>query len=116
MVSVWTSPRHHGVQRRLRRNPRRLIAVAVLALVTILGAAFWYDSHRDERRAVQGLSDSERGALFQRTLRNLESSCHVGARGLDDFCRTQAEFILEFPECDARCSQLAKDYLAHPSR
>jgi hypothetical protein len=71
-----------------------------------------------ERRAVRRLPEGERRALFERTLRTLETSCARAkrSRGLDDYCREQAEFLLNFPECDAACRAVSLEFSGLPTR
>ena len=68
--------------------------------------------------AVRRLPEAERRALYARTLRTLEASCAPTERspGLDDYCREQAEFLLNFPECDVACRALSLKYSGLPTR
>jgi len=70
-----------------------------------------------ERRAVRGLPEPERRALFERTLENLRSTCaRDGKNGLEAYCREQAELVIDFPECDTACESLAEPYRSLPTR
>ena len=92
-------------------------AVAGLALLAL---AFWFWSGRGEQRAVRALPAPERRALYERTLVTLNSppcNSQKSGKGLRDFCRKQAEFIVEFPECDRPCAEQAKGILLdNPAR
>jgi hypothetical protein len=90
------------------------IGIVIAATVTIL----WLWNSDAERKAILNLPPSERRALYERTLRTLETTCNPQgrARGLDDFCRNQAEFIVRFPECDAACASVAEPHRSAPSR
>jgi hypothetical protein len=50
------------------------------------------------------------------TLQSAACDPKLGARGLHNYCRQQAEFIVEFPECDQGCSELAKRLLLNPEK
>jgi cytochrome b pre-mRNA-processing protein 3 len=79
-------------------------------------AIFWHQQTSPELRQ---LPLSERRTLYLRTLDTLRTSCAVGSHSssvLADHCRHQATFILQFPECDARCRTLADPFLPKPSR
>jgi hypothetical protein len=88
-----------------------LATATVVAVVSLRGP----DA---ETKAIKALSEPERRALFGRTLRTLETTCDQTKRprGLDDFCREQAEFVLKFPECDAACSRRAAQFRPLPTR
>lgn len=88
-----------------------IVAGLIMAVVLI-----W--SQTAEQRAIRHLPASERKALYERTLSTLRSPCSSSQRsnGLADFCRDQARFVLEFPECDTPCNVLAKQYLNAPSK
>jgi len=89
-----------------------------LALLTaaLFAAAAWIWFRGAETRAVRHLPLDERRALYERTVSTLRNPCGLESRpaGLDAFCRAQAEFALEFPECDASCEATAKRFLASP--
>ena len=89
-----------------------------LAAVALLAFGAWVWNRSAEERAVRHLPAEERRTLYDRTLRTLQDPCLPSKRasGLDAFCREQAEFIMEFPECDAVCVALARRYIAVPSR
>jgi hypothetical protein len=92
-----------------------LVAVAAAVIAAL---ALWTVDHGAERVAIEQLSGQERRALYQRTLHTLRSSCDPKTLpdGLRDFCREQAEFVAQFPECDEVCRALAKPHERKPTR
>jgi hypothetical protein len=90
------------------------MAIAVAGFVAIV----WFRGSDQEQTAIRRLPDSDRRALYERTMRTLQSTCVAPerTRGLDDFCRGQAEFILKFSECDAPCVSLAGKFRPNPTR
>lgn len=103
-----------------RREPmsKRGRAVVTAIVVALAVALFWFWNRGPEQRALRHLPEGERRALYERTLRTLKSPCDNEQRteGLERFCSEQAEFILEFPECDQACAALARRHLSTPSR
>lgn len=93
-------------------------AALVVFLMVAAGALFWIWSPGPESRAIRDLPEPERHVLYERTLATLHSPCDPahGSDGLKDYCREQAEFIVQFPECDVACASLARRYLASPAR
>jgi hypothetical protein len=70
-------------------------------------------------KSVRDLPAADRAALYHRTLTDVDTACsapeaHDGA--LRDHCVRQAEFLTLFPDCDARCQQLAASVLPHARR
>ena len=65
-----------------------------------------------ERRAIRQMSEGERRALFLRTLENVRSVCARAEDAMRGFCAEQARFVLEFPECDKLCQDLASGHLS----
>lgn len=96
----------------------KLITGIVVALAAFALLAYFVWDQGAERRAIRNLPAQERRALYERTLRTLESSCDPKTRpeGLADYCHDQAKFIAQFPECDAACSDLVKRNEAMPAR
>jgi hypothetical protein len=83
----------------------------------LLAATVWLHASDPERTALQRMPLDERQALYERTMRTLESTCAPANRpALIDFCRTQAEFVAKFPECDAACASLARKFRPQPTR
>jgi hypothetical protein len=74
-------------------------------------------SQRAEERAIRGLPEAERVELYRRTQEDLRTLCEpVRAARLDDHCRSQASFIVKFPECDDTCRKLATRQLESATR
>ena len=105
----------------LRTNPssrRGTYAWAIAwlgALLVLLPALSLWWSHRDN---VVHLPDAERRALYDRTIDTLASFCDPqhALPGIEDYCRRQAAFAVQFPECDATCVKLAEPHRPHPAR
>jgi cytochrome b pre-mRNA-processing protein 3 len=94
------------------------LTAAVAVVVVSIGALLWLWGGDAERKAIGRLPLSERQALYQRTLVTLRASCDPGKRpsGLDEFCRQQAKFLIQFPECDAACTKLVRSQRREPTR
>jgi len=88
----------------LGRMARVLLVVAGIGLLT--GLAVW--SSGAERRAIRNLPAAERGALYHRTLQNLQTVCAAGKTSMRDFCEEQARLAQAFPECDDACYAIAE--------
>jgi len=85
-----------------------------LALVAIVAV-----SRADLVKSLRNLPAADRAALYHRTLTDVDTTCTVPeARdgALRDHCLRQAEFLTLFPDCDARCQQLAASILPHARR
>ena len=96
---------------------RYWLTVSVVLLVAAGGLLLWIWSQQSEKRAIQALPDVERAALYQRTLEDLQSVCVTShASDLDEHCARQGRFILQFPECDEACRELAQRQLGMPTR
>ena len=79
----------------------------------IAGAIFllvW--SEGSERRAIRDMPETERQALYSRTMQNLKSVCSPADDAMRDFCREQARLVMEFRECDQVCLELADRQLS----
>ena len=98
----------------------RVAAVAMTMLIAGTSALFvwWTSEQRLQRDAIEQLPAPERRALYDRTLRTLASAC--GSRplpeGLQPYCQEQADFILQFAECDEACKRLARPHQSRPMR
>ena len=96
-----------------------MIAAALAIVAGVLVFLFlWYSSQMVEPSAIRELPEADRRALFERTLRTLATSCDPEAHpeGLARFCREQAEFVVQFPECDEACRKLAKPHQPKATR
>jgi len=101
-------------------EPRRrgwwalLLVLAGLVLVAIVALA-----RAEKVEAIRALPAADRTALYHRTMTDLDTTCAVPAArdgALRDHCLRQAEFLTLFPDCDARCQQLATSILPHARR
>lgn len=99
-----------------KRKTIAFVALGIIVAATV--TSLWLWNPDAERKAILKLPEPERRALYERTLRTLETTCRPDkrAKGLEDFCREQSEFILRFPECDAACSSAAEPYRREPTR
>jgi len=99
-----SDPNHEGAS----EAPRRSLRSMILALSVLIAVSLWIWSQGSEQRAIRNLPATERNALYQRTLANVQTVCASGDLALDEYCRDQARFLLEFPECDAACREQAR--------
>ncbi len=89
----------------------------VLAVVLVALVASVWSSWGGERRAVARLDPQTRTPLLARTLDDLRSVClRPDAAHPASWCRQQAEFALEFDECDGACRAAAREVLRVPTR
>jgi hypothetical protein len=87
--------------------PGRIAAILVPLLLLVVWI-WWLGA---ERRAVRALPSAERGALFAETMRGFEDLCVPPRAGLEQHCRREASFLLNFPECDDRCLSVTRPIL-----
>lgn len=101
----------------LSSRPRRTLAWLGGALVLLAALAVVCFIKTRLARELSELPATERGALYERTLDTLRTTC-TQARGPEvaEYCRQQADFITLFPECDAECRDLAARFAPGPSR
>jgi hypothetical protein len=101
-------------------SPRtaRILTAVLLPGAIALTFALWMRGRAEEQAALRTLPDTERRALFERTLATLRTTCPEASRpsGLDDFCTEQARLIVQFEECDQGCRALADAASRKPSR
>jgi hypothetical protein len=102
-----------GHERRPAGRSRRLLVALAIVLVAAAVGAFWSWREGAERRAIARLPAAERGELYQRELDTFRTLCGQAPRRdeLQPQCRERASFILEFPECDPACRQLARIHI-----
>lgn len=92
------------------------LALVVPGLVLVAVVAI---SRAELVKSVRSLPAADRAALYHRTLADIESTCaspEARDGALRDHCVRQAEFLSLFPDCDARCQQLAASILPHARR
>jgi cytochrome b pre-mRNA-processing protein 3 len=97
---------------------RNVVAGVLIGLLVVAMAAALLWNLGAERRAIAQMDPAERGALYERTLAELQVICGSGPRAdaLEKHCRTQVEFILKFPECDATCQAIARRHAPRPTK
>lgn len=78
-----------------------------LAVVISFGVGYWVWSMGTEQRAIRRLPRSERVALYQRTLENVQTICASPDLALGPYCAEQARILLLFSECDDECRRIA---------
>jgi hypothetical protein len=88
-----------------------------LLLVLALAVAFVWNLGA-ERRAIQGLDPVQRRAVYEQAFGELQRLCGAGPRddALEKRCTEQVAFILQFPECDARCQEIARSHTPRPTK
>jgi hypothetical protein len=67
-----------------------------------------HDEHRLSH-AIAALPLTEQQQMYRRTYEELVTVCSAQP-GLEDHCRSEAELILRFPQCDAECHTLARRF------
>lgn len=97
-----------------RASRWRVGLLVLLGFALLMAVIAWRTSL--PANAIAELPAAERRALYDRTLESLATVCRSQPANLEDFCRTQAELALRFPECDATCRTLANPHLPHSSR
>jgi hypothetical protein len=91
---------------------RALLGCGAVALVI---AGFAWRGTAD-RRAMNQLPASERQELYRRVLDDVDRFCRTPAEAVDDWCRHQASFLADFPECDQRCEGLTRPLMPSATR
>ena len=86
------------------------IGLVLLGIAAAILLLMW--SEGSEQRAFRDMPPSERQALLSRTLENLKSVCTAPEDAMRGFCGDQARLVLEFPECDDACQNLARRQLS----
>lgn len=97
----------------------RDLAWKVLAPLFLLALALaWFWSLGAERRAIQSMEPAERRAVYEQSFGELQILCGTAPRGdaLEKRCLEQVLFILKFPECDARCDEIARSHMPRPTK
>lgn len=90
--------------------------LAGLLVVALAGVLLW--SMGGERRAIQGMDPRERRAVYEQAMGELDRLCGAGPRddALEKRCLEQIRFVAQFPECDARCQQIARSRVQLPTK
>jgi hypothetical protein len=104
-----SSPTGHPLARRTL-----LSAIAMGGLFALVAGHWWWSS-AGEGREIRALPAEQRQGLYKRTIEDLKTICDPApGRSVRDFCRRQAAFALEFPECDDDCRRTARRHLSLP--
>jgi len=103
-----------------QERPRRrdhLTGYLLLIIAIVAGLAIWGSVAREssQSRAFAEIPLEARQGLYQRTLENLRF-CKTASDAFARFCKEQAEFAVNFTECDAECKELARRFLSGASR
>jgi hypothetical protein len=93
-------------------NLRRPLRWTLLALAAAAAIALWIWRQGAEGREIRGLPAAERQVVYDRTMQNLRAVCTDEKRSLHAYCKREAEFVLNFPECDPSCRELADRILS----
>lgn len=83
-------------------------------LLAVGVAALWIWTAGETPRALRALPDVQRRPLYERTLQNFQTLC--GRYGPARECQQQADFLLDFPECDDACRRAVSFWLQQPAR
>lgn len=84
------------------------IAVVVVPLLLLVVWVWWLGA---ERRAIRSMPAQERAELFETTIRGFEDLCTPPRTGLENHCRREASFLINFPECDDHCLSITRPIL-----
>ncbi|MBI3782045.1 MAG: hypothetical protein HY270_01450 [Deltaproteobacteria bacterium] len=80
-------------------TPRSLLIFTIVLAMSLAAAWIWQQAATE--RALMSLPETERHFLYERTLKNFQTLC--SQRGPQEECRHQAEFLRQFPDCNAAC-------------
>ena len=96
--------------------PLRALTAVAIAVAIVTGALFLTSVRLVRGAQVARLPEDQRRALYQRMHADLEL-CATGAGALiKKHCEHQAQLIVELPECDPGCRQLAARWTMFPAR
>jgi hypothetical protein len=91
-------------------------ALALLLALGLLAALVW--NAGAERRAIERLDPVQRRAVYEQSFGEFQRLCGAGPRddALERRCADQVTFLLQFPECDARCQEIARSHAPRPTK
>jgi len=89
------------------------MALGIILAGLLVGVLQWH-ADDEQRLAILELSVTERRALVERTLLNLDALC--GDAVLSRPCEDEARLLLIIPECDEACRRRAANALPHATR
>lgn len=91
------------------------LLLAVLGALALMFLWSWWQ-YASERDAIVGIPGAERKAFYDRTLETLRTTCSSTSEGLNSYCADQADLVVQFPECDQACRELAQSRKERPTR
>lgn len=99
-----------------RHRDRAGWALALLLALGVLAAFLW--NAGAERRAIEGMDPVQRRAVYEQAFGEFQRLCGAGPRddALETRCTEQVGFLLQFPECDARCQEIARSHAPRPTK
>jgi hypothetical protein len=99
-----------------RYGDRARWAVALLFVLGLALAFVWNSGA--ERRAIERLDPVQRRAVYEQAYGELQRLCGAGPRddALEKRCTQLVDYIVQFPECDARCQQIARIHAPRPTK
>jgi len=88
-----------------------------LLIALALALAFAWSSGA-EHRAIERMDPVQRRAVYEQAFGELMKLCGPEPRNdaLEKRCLEQVAFVLQFPECDARCQGLARGHSPRPTK
>ena len=115
MARFWKEPRGRG--RISDGGGLRAICVvlgiaAVLGL--LLGMLYWFAD--PERQDAREMPPAERRELYLHVVHGMDAFCRAEGVAPDRWCRAQADLLVDLPECDEPCRQMASVYRDHATR
>lgn len=82
--------------------------MVVVPLLLLVAWVWWLGA---ERRSIRALPPAERAALFEQTMRGFDALCVPPRSGLEQHCRREASFLVNFPECTEHCLGVTRPIL-----
>lgn len=102
-----------------KRPSRKQVAGWVIAaLVGLVLALALVRGQSAESRAISRMDPAERRAVYENAYGELVRLCGGGPRddALEARCQEQVRFVTQFPECDARCQEIAARHARRPAK
>ncbi len=85
---------------------KHIVAALIVVIAVAILLVVWFWGAGAERRAVEALPQTDRAALYERTLENLRWCKSHPTEGFENFCKEQATFAQSFPDCGKECRAL----------
>jgi hypothetical protein len=96
--------------------PRRALMAVAIAVAIVTGALLLTSVRLVRGGQVARLPEDQRHALYQRMHADLELCATASGALIKKHCEHQAQLIVELPECNAGCRQLAAPWTMFPTR